>query len=122
MTPGELQKLSGPTLEAFYATLEAPERLPVGTFTGEAWLATWPSITRLIGALWQGKTFTGDAVTNRILWAQRVQGRVWIEGSDLIIDYPKLKLRDYLRPVTPWLYFGHMKIGRAMVYFTLVEA
>ena len=94
----------------------------MGHFTGEAWLSQWPRLTRrLFGWVWAGKVFHGEQVLNIIFGQRRVLGTVRLERPDIVIDYPQLQLQDRLRPVTPWMYFGHMPLGRGMVYFTLLQ-
>jgi len=115
----ELQRFTDEGLRDFYATLAA-DRLPVGRFQGYAWLVRWPWTTRLFGSVWAGKVFGSDAtVMNRILGHLFITGRVRLEHDEVVIDYPQLRVQDRLRPVTPLLYLGSMKVWRTSVYFTL---
>jgi len=115
-TASDVRRLSRPQLDALYASLRA-DRLPVGTFDGRTWpVPAWP--------LWRGKigyaiSPRDGVVVNRGGFWLMIQGAVTVRASDVVIEYPQLGVRDYLKPVSDTLWLGYLKLGPFKVWFTL---
>lgn len=99
-------------LERLYEHLPSATELPQGTYDGIA----WPKLP--FRGAWQGKVFTGDGVVNRIGPLLLIPGHVSLQGGEVVIDYPQLGLRDYLKPVSSTVWLG--KLGtEGRIWFTL---
>src|SRR5687767_14501254 len=90
--------------------------IPEGTFDGTVHGPLW---LRLLARVWQGKVFTGDQVTNRILGRQLIRGTVRVDGEIVAIDYPRLHLTDELIDLfgdgSRWA--GTLRVWRYTVHF-----
>lgn len=128
VTAADLRELSSAKLDTLYGELTATA-LPQGRFMGRAWSHSLP--VWLLAWAWQGKVFEKwisyhvtkqpyvIGVWNRILGRELIEGSVTLEGDEIVIRYPQLRLTDRLKPVTPALWLGQMRLWGHVVWFTL---